>query len=210
MGYSGSERTALCALLDEVGPDAPTLCAGWTTYDLVAHLVARERRPDSGPGLLLSMLRPYTERIRGELIRRHPYPDLVDAIRNGPPRWSPYGVGLVNELVNTVEFYIHHEDVRRAAEEWQPRALDTGMEALLWRRLRGSARLLLRRSPVGVVLRLPNGATVVGRSRDPWVTLIAPASELILFVFGRQRAARVEADGDDAAVEALRNARLNI
>jgi uncharacterized protein (TIGR03083 family) len=42
-----AERAALCDLFDEVGPDAPTLCAGWTTRDLAAHLVIRERRADA-------------------------------------------------------------------------------------------------------------------------------------------------------------------
>ena len=45
MSYSQEERLALCALLDKSGPDAPTLCEGWTTGDLAAHLVLREHRP---------------------------------------------------------------------------------------------------------------------------------------------------------------------
>ena len=51
MSYSREERLALCALLDETGPDAPTLCEGWTTGDLAAHLVLRERRPDAAAGV---------------------------------------------------------------------------------------------------------------------------------------------------------------
>ena len=51
MSYSREERRALCALLDETGPDAPTLCEGWTTGDLAAHLVLRERRPDAAAGV---------------------------------------------------------------------------------------------------------------------------------------------------------------
>ncbi|MGD0448569.1 MAG: maleylpyruvate isomerase family mycothiol-dependent enzyme [Candidatus Dormibacteria bacterium] len=39
------ERRELCDLLIQVGPDAPTLCEGWTTSDLAAHLVLRERFP---------------------------------------------------------------------------------------------------------------------------------------------------------------------
>ena len=50
MSYSREERRALCELLDETGPDAPTLCEGWTTGDLAAHLVLRERRPDAAAG----------------------------------------------------------------------------------------------------------------------------------------------------------------
>ncbi len=39
------ERAELCDLFDELGPDAPTLCGDWTTADLAAHLVVRERNP---------------------------------------------------------------------------------------------------------------------------------------------------------------------
>jgi hypothetical protein len=46
------DRLALCDLFDELGPDAPTLNEGWSTADLAADLVARDRRPDSVPGLL--------------------------------------------------------------------------------------------------------------------------------------------------------------
>ena len=31
------ERTALADLLEELGPDAPTLCAGWSAIDLATH-----------------------------------------------------------------------------------------------------------------------------------------------------------------------------
>jgi hypothetical protein len=33
------ERQTLCDLLADLGPDAPTLCEGWTTLDLAAHLL---------------------------------------------------------------------------------------------------------------------------------------------------------------------------
>ena len=40
------ERAALCDTLEAVGPDVPTLCDPWTTAELAAHLVIRDRRPD--------------------------------------------------------------------------------------------------------------------------------------------------------------------
>ena len=39
MTYAQDERAALAALLDETGPDGPTLCEGWQTRDMAAHLV---------------------------------------------------------------------------------------------------------------------------------------------------------------------------
>ena len=58
------ERQTLCDLLVELGPEAPTLCAGWATADLAAHLVVRERRPDSGPGLVWPPLAGHTDKVR--------------------------------------------------------------------------------------------------------------------------------------------------
>ncbi|MGH3682284.1 MAG: maleylpyruvate isomerase family mycothiol-dependent enzyme, partial [Natronosporangium sp.] len=74
--YARAERLALCDLLTDLGPDQPTLCAGWTTRDLAAHLVARERRPLAAPGLILRPLAGYTERVRQSVARR-PFPVLV-------------------------------------------------------------------------------------------------------------------------------------
>ena len=45
------ERRRFADALLEVGPDAPTLCDGWSTRDLAAHVVLRDRRPDAAGGL---------------------------------------------------------------------------------------------------------------------------------------------------------------
>src|SRR5215468_2340200 len=104
-----ADRVRLCDLLDEVGPDAPTLCEGWTTRDLAAHLVARERRPDSVPGLVAEPFAGWSEKVRtGEL--RRPYTELVDLLRSGPPRWSPLGWPAGDRLGNTHEMFVHLED----------------------------------------------------------------------------------------------------
>ncbi|PZA20241.1 maleylpyruvate isomerase N-terminal domain-containing protein, partial [Modestobacter versicolor] len=50
---SRSERAALADLLEQLGPDQPTCCEGWTTQDMATHLVLRDRRPDAMPGLAL-------------------------------------------------------------------------------------------------------------------------------------------------------------
>ena len=59
---AAAERAALLDLLERLGPDAPTLCEGWATHDLAAHLVVRERRPVAGPGYVFPALHgPYGE-----------------------------------------------------------------------------------------------------------------------------------------------------
>src|SRR5215467_13402937 len=113
MKYARDERLALCALLDKTGPRAPTLCAGWTTGDLAAHLVLRERRPDAGLGILGGPFAGYTRRAQRRLADRMPYPQLVEAIRNGPPLFSVFAIPGADELGNVIEYFVHHEDVRR-------------------------------------------------------------------------------------------------
>jgi uncharacterized protein (TIGR03085 family) len=200
MGVAQDERRLLTELFAEVGPDAPTLCDPWRTRDLAAHLVLRERRPDAAAGILAKPLAGHTQRVQDAYAAR-PWDELVGLVRVGPPRFSPYA--LVDELVNSVEYFVHHEDVRRARDGWEPRSPDPVRDALLWRRLAPTARLMYRKSPVGVVLRRPDGEVVVARRGANPVVLTGQVSELVVHVFGRA-AARVEYDGEDGAVRLVR------
>jgi uncharacterized protein (TIGR03085 family) len=200
MGVAQDERRLLTELFAEVGPDAPTLCDPWLTRDLAAHLVLRERRPDAAAGILAKPLAAHTRRVQDAYAAK-PWDELVGLVRVGPPRFSPYA--LVDELVNAVEYFVHHEDVRRARDGWEPRSPDPVRDALLWRRLAPTARLMYRKSPVGVVLRRPDGDAIVARRGANPVVLTGQVSELVVHVFGRA-AARVEYDGEDGAVRLVR------
>lgn len=204
--FAQAERGALCDLLLTVGPDAPTLCQGWTTADLAAHLVLRERRPDAGAGILLRPLRAYTERTQRSIRDGHPWPELVELVRAGPPAL----LRAIDEPVNTVEYFVHHEDVRRAQPGVGPRSLDPALEAVLWRRVRGLVLLARRRVPVGVVLVSPGFGTLTVRSGAPVVTLTGAPGEILLFMTGRQQAAVVETDGPSDAVRRVQEARLGL
>src|SRR5260370_10656025 len=151
VSYSREERLALCALLDKTGPDAPTLCEGWDNSDLAAHLVLRERRPDAAGGVIGGPLAGYTARVQNRIKERTSFADLVRTIRSGPPRLSVMAIPGVDERANAVEFFVHHEDVRRAAPDWAPRQISRGESDMLWQRLR-RARFMLRKAPVGVEL----------------------------------------------------------
>ena len=70
MSVTSDERRALADLFDEVGPDAPTLCGTWTTRDLVAHLLVRERRPDAAGGILIPALSKRTEKVMADLVEQ--------------------------------------------------------------------------------------------------------------------------------------------
>jgi len=211
VSYSTDERGALCALLDKTGPDAPTLCEGWTTGDMAAHLVLRERRPDAAAGVAGGPLAGYTARVQQRLKDRIPFADLVRMIRTGPPRLSVMALPGVDERANAVEFFVHHEDVRRGAPGWEPRELSRGEADMLWRRLR-LARFMLRKAPVGVELARDDDINdgpayrITARNATPAVTVVGSPAELTMWVMGRRTAARVRLDGTEAAVSKLTGA----
>ncbi|MFD5324994.1 TIGR03085 family metal-binding protein [Streptomyces sp. NPDC127092] len=200
--HAKRERLLLADLLEAAGPDAPTLCEGWRTRDLAAHVVVRERRPDAAAGSLVPALKSRLDRVTAEFAEK-PYEELVQLIRTGPPRLSPFTVKQVDEAANVVEFYVHAEDVRRAQPDWSPRELDPVFADTLWSRLEKSARLVGRKAPVGLVLRRPDGRTVVARRGTPVVTVSGEPGELLMFLFGRQDAAKVALDGEQQAVDRL-------
>ncbi|MFJ6196401.1 TIGR03085 family metal-binding protein [Micromonospora sp. NPDC092111] len=206
--YARAERAALADLMLDLGPDAPTLDEGWTTRDLAAHLVVRERRPDAAGGILLPPLRGYGERVRLRTAGR-PWPELVGQVRR-PPVWSPLSNPLTDELANTMEFFIHHEDVRRARPGWQPRDVPAGLAVRLWRSAALLARTTARRFPADLLVQAPgHGELTVGRGGDR-VRLVGSPGELALFLSGRQRVARVQLDGPPTVAERLRTARLGL
>lgn len=204
--FAQAERHALSDLLLEVGPEAPTLCSGWTTSDLAAHLVVRERRLDSVPGNVLSSLSGHTDKVRMSAREGHGWGELVSLIRSGPP--AP--LRLVDEPFNTVEYFVHHEDVRRAARAWEPRKLDAKEDEALWGRLKVMGRLLSRKSPVGVAGESPGFGFMQMKGGSPLVVLRGSPGELVMAAYGRGSHAKIEYEGDELSVERLKHASLGV
>ncbi|MEV4129434.1 TIGR03085 family metal-binding protein [Nocardia sp. NPDC049707] len=204
MTMAQRERRALVETMSAVGPDAPTLCGGWTVRDLAAHLVVRERRPDASPGIMLKPLAGYLESVQAKAARR-PFPELLAQVRSGPPWWSP--LKPVDAVVNLTEMFVHHEDVRRGAPGWEPRELPAADEDKLWSTLRRVGRMAYRKAPVTVELATPDGrrAVVHTKSGTAQVTLTGKPSELLLHAFGRDEV-RIETAGDPADVRAVLDA----
>jgi uncharacterized protein (TIGR03085 family) len=216
--FAKSERAELCDALEQAGPDAPTLCGDWTTHDLAAHLWIRETDPLGAPGIVAKPLAGLTERRMSETKARWPYPELVDRVRRGPARLSVFAFPGVDEEANTVEFFVHHEDVRRAGDApVDPRNLPDEVEDWMWRRMKLMGRALFRRAEVGVVLERPqeDGApgepdTVRVMAGGEIVTIIGQPSELMLYAYGRQAHSHVRLVGDDAALARLATTDLSI
>ena len=201
MSVARRERAALVETMRGVGPDAPTLCEGWKTRDLAAHLVIREYRPDAAPGILIPFFASYTAKVQQEVAGRA-WEELLDKVASGPPLYSPFK--LLDPVANVAEMFIHHEDVRRAQPDWTERVLEQDLVAALRRTLPLMARLTLAKLPARVALRTPEGKTVLTAGHGPAVTVTGLPEELLLFAVGRE--ARVEFAGDAAAVQAVRDA----
>ena len=202
------ERRELCDLLEELGPEAPTLCEGWATLDLAAHLVIREHDLRAAPGILLGGRFEATLDKLTAKAKATGYPRLVDRVRNGPPV-GPMAVPGLRTLLNLNEYVVHHEDVRRA-NGLGPRTDRADLQAAVWDLLRRQARLMLRKVD-GAAVRVegPDGASVVV-GKGPEVGLVGEPVDVLLYLFGRQGAAVVDLHGDAAARAALEAASLGI
>ena len=193
------ERAALADLLAELGPDAPTLCKGWLTRDLAAHVVLRDRRPDAAPGFVVGgPFAAWTARVMGGA-RQRDFGRLVADVRSGPPAWVPTSWPAVDRVVNTAEMTIHHEDVRRARPGWTARVLPRSTQDRLW----GAVALLGRGheaspTPGGLVVRRSDvPASTEGSSRQlrngsPTTTVAGEPLEVLLWVSGRREVAQVD------------------
>jgi uncharacterized protein (TIGR03085 family) len=202
--FAPIERSALADLMGSLGPDAPTLCEGWTTRDLAAHLVVRLTRIDAAPGIVIRPLAPYLSRVQDKTARQS-WPDLVAQVRR-LPRW----LRPIDEAMNRVEYFVHHEDVRRAQPGWQPRELSPELAEALWSRVRTQARLALRRTPATVTLTAPGFGSVPAGRGGPRVDLFGAPGELLLFLMGRQDHTMVELAGPDELTDRMRAARYGV
>jgi uncharacterized protein (TIGR03085 family) len=208
MSIAQRERAAIVEILRAVGPDAPTLCEGWTTRDLTAHLVVRERRPDALPGLLFGPLASYTARVQTQLTSSTKWEDLVELFASGPPVLSLFKA--LDPVASIHEMFVHHEDLRRAQTSWEPRELDAKTTAAVKRRIPIISRVAMSKAmaavPARLALRTPEGETVVAVGNGTPVTVTGEPQELLLFAFGRN-AVRVDFSGEDAVVAAVRDAK---
>ena len=208
-----ASREALAEALLAAGPRHRTLCEGWQTEHLAAHIHLRETSPLAA-GLAIRPLTSLLERrtldlgdaSRGDAA----YQELVQKVARGPggadrvvTRGRAAGpVRRLAQTANPLEFFVHTEDVRRAQDRWAPRRLADEYADVLWEELCRRVRLLYRSEDTGVrLVRTPRAgrsmdepATVVARPGTPEVTVTGPTGELIMHAFGRRDHALVMVD----------------
>ncbi len=203
MSITANERADMCDLFAELGPDEPTLCEGWTTRDLLAHLLVRERRQDAAAGIVIPFFRKHAAHVTAT-VAAQPWDVMIKQFRDGPPIWSPWAIPVLGDKFNLSEFFVHHEDIRRAQPEWAPREGDQARDDALWNPLKMMGRLLFRKSPVGVTLRSAGRDDIVVKKGDPGVILVGLPGEIVLHAYGRALdKVRVVVQGDPADIEAF-------
>ncbi|MCF4006440.1 TIGR03085 family metal-binding protein [Corynebacterium uropygiale] len=200
MSFAAAERQRLAELLRAKGPDAPTLCEGWTTADLATHLLLREQRPDAAAGILVRKLSSHTAAVTQDYESRFSYEEIVDRWAAGLSRWNPLRVA--DSLVNTCEHFVHYEDVARAEGEWEPRDFSAVVNDALFRGVDRFAPIMLKKSTAPVHLVAPGRTPITVAARrgvaehgDAGAWVYGDPGELLLWVYGRD-AVRVRIEGD--------------
>lgn len=212
--YAGSpaahERQALVEALQQAGAEADTLCEGWNARDLAVHVVARDARPHTVFGQDLPVLGEKAKRGYQEF-EELSFHELVRRIRAGVPQWSPARLRRVDNAMNTLEFFVHTEDVLRAGDSEDDRTAEgehaddavtprparreipDSVRNALW--AQASRTLLMaaaRKARRRITFLSPGwGAVTHGRAGDPVRLVEGPPEELVLWAFGRQEAAEV-------------------
>lgn len=214
MRYVIPSREVLAETLLAAGPDAATLCEGWTTRELAAHLYLREHRPALGVGMVVKKFAAVTERATFETAERAGspagYTALVKRFVAGPPALSPMRIPMVDRSANLIEYFVHTEDIRRATSRWAPRALDDEYADALWDDLIKRAAIMYRGADVGIVLVRPNGPRHVAKRAPVSVAIVGEPGELIMHAHGRRAQALVTFEGQPDAVALLESADIGL
>lgn len=214
MRFVEPSREVLAETLLAAGPGANTLCEGWRTQELAAHLYLREHNPRAGLGMVLKPWRKATEKAIAKLAAESSTPEayaaLVEKFRAGPPKISPFALKAVEHSANLAEFFIHTEDVRRASDRWAPRALDAEYSQALWAELITRAAILYRSVDLGVVLVNASGPRHVAKRAPVSVAIIGEPGELLMHANGRTGQALVSFEGQQDAVALLQTASVGL
>jgi uncharacterized protein (TIGR03085 family) len=173
---------------------------------MAAHVYVRERRPDAALGVLpLGPVSRYTDRVMESVLEAQGYEGLLRKLREPAPILR---VLHIDEAINSVEFFIHTEDVRRP-NNMPDRELPDEFERKIAGRLKQQGRLSFRRAGARVRL-VPTVGEPAEFGKGPVVEVHGKPSELMLLAFNRKADAKVEYTGDPAGIEALKKARLGL
>lgn len=208
--FVDASRDALVSALLAAGPNQPTLCDGWQTQHLAAHIYLRESTP-APPGrlskALAKRLESRTLQLGDDSSSPKNYQKLVSRIARGPERPDkPRRRSLLDRLKrssvaqrftsmnNLMEFFVHTEDIRRAQPRWAPRRLSNEYADALFEQLRIQAKHYYKDAKTGYVLVRSNGERIEAKKGQAHTYVTGPAGELVMHALGRHDHALVLID----------------
>lgn len=180
----------------DIGPDAPTLCEGWRSRHLAAHLVIREHQP-------WRIMSPKATISTGDEASSA-FPQLVARFAAGPGRFSLFR--LIDEPANFLEYVVHREDLLRANDTTG--TYTPGQRREIWSRAKGRARgkLGVKDTRVEIIvddLDADNTLTIGKQDGSrPGITVRGPLLDVVLLAHGRP--ADLDITGPDDLVAAYR------
>ena len=128
---------------------------------------------------------------------------MVATLRKPP--LTPYSLPVVERFTQTLEYVVHHEDLRRGQPGWEPRELPAEDVEELWALVSRSGAYLGRNLDVPTRIARsdrPGTSARFSKGDDP-VVVTGPVLELVLWAFGRSAVRDVTYDGPDDAVRRL-------
>jgi uncharacterized protein (TIGR03085 family) len=200
------EREALCSSARRTGPDAPTLCVGWDVKDLVCHLLLRENSLVAAAGIAVPAFAGLTGKEMNRL-RKKPFETLLGQLRGH--RLTFFALPPLDAAFNTLEYFVHHEDIRRAQPGWRRRSLSTDDADVLWKALRAQGPALVRSTGVPVVVRRTDTgeSSTLLPGRAP-VVVSGPVSEVVVYLHGRDQVRDLAFEGPAEKVARVRRSDL--
>ncbi|WP_193104492.1 TIGR03085 family metal-binding protein [Brachybacterium sp. FME24] len=202
------EREAIAATFEDLGPTAPTILPGWDAPELLEHLLLRERYPHLMVGPKLPG--PVGRRAVGALdaLRATGWVRRVELLREGPGPLSP--VRAMDTLSGQGELLIHHEDLRRAQDGWEPRRLSPDASVQAWRAVSLLSRVSLHVNADVTLVSPLGGRRLPSRHSAGSLRVHGEPLELLLWASGRDEVARVRIHGEEGALQALREGRRRL
>ena len=197
------ERQALCDTALALDAAAPTLCGDWDVTMLLAHLIVRERKPLKASGIMVPRLAPITERAMAKEAARG-VPAMVATLRKAPATW--YSLPGVEKYTQTLEYFVHHEDLRRGRPGWEPRELPAPDVDELWSLVSRSGAYLGRNLEVPTRIARsdePDASARFSKGDGDPVVVTGPVVELIMWAFGRTALRDVTIDGPPESMAML-------
>lgn len=175
------ERADLAEFLATLTPaqwQAPSLCAGWTVKDVVAHVVSYDEL--SAGGLLRRFAKGrvrHANQVGVDEFSQLSGPELLDHLNR---HLDPAGLtAWFGGIIGFVDGTIHHQDIRRALD--RPRVIPAERLARILPLIPGNPRLGARRRIRGLRLR----ATDLDWRHGAGPEVTGPGEALLMAMAGR-------------------------